>query len=78
MTYTGDTKVLPERSPAVQSAARTSIPAAPSGLTSAGAPSAADLHAPADPVQQQVQPGEGVIHPEPAAHQLGDPASVQH
>jgi predicted RNA methylase len=37
-----------------------------------------DLHAPADPVQQEVQPGEGVIQPEPAAHQLGDRASVQH
>src|SRR5258708_36774535 len=34
-----------------------------------------DLHAPPDPAQQQIQPGEGVIHPEPAAHQLGDPAA---
>jgi hypothetical protein len=26
-----------------------------------------------DPVQQQVQPGQRVAHPEPAAHHLGDP-----
>src|SRR5512140_2542924 len=31
-----------------------------------------DLHAPADPVQQQVQPRQGVGHAEPAAHHLGD------
>ncbi|QTD95818.1 hypothetical protein S1361_00600 [Streptomyces cyanogenus] len=32
-----------------------------------------DLHTPADAVQQQVQPGQGVLHAEPAAHDLGDP-----
>jgi len=32
-----------------------------------------DLHAPADPVQQQIQPGQRVVHLEPAAHQLSDP-----
>ena len=36
-------------------------------------PAGRDLHAPADPVQQQVHPGQGVLHPEPAAHHLGDP-----
>src|SRR4051795_3729053 len=31
-----------------------------------------DLHAPAEPVQQQIQPGQGVVHAEPLAHQRGD------
>jgi hypothetical protein len=26
-----------------------------------------DLHAPADPVQQHIHPGQGVVHAEPAA-----------
>src|SRR5258708_25839109 len=32
-----------------------------------------DLHAPADPVQQHIHPGQGVVHAEPAADDLGDP-----
>ena len=32
-----------------------------------------DLHAPPDPVQQHIKPGQRVIHPEPLAHQLADP-----
>src|SRR3954452_19434677 len=31
-----------------------------------------DLHAPPDAVQQQVQPGQGVVHAEPRVHDLGD------
>ena len=31
------------------------------------------LDAPADPVQQHIQPGQRVVHPEPPAHQLPDP-----
>src|SRR3954466_7845165 len=30
------------------------------------------LHAPAQAMQQQVQPGQGVVHPEAAPHDLGD------
>ena len=33
-----------------------------------------DLHAPPDPVQQHIKPGQRVIHPEPLAHQFADPA----
>src|SRR3954471_11995226 len=36
-----------------------------------GAPSG-HLHAPAQAVQQQVQPGQGVVHAEPGTHDLGD------
>jgi hypothetical protein len=34
---------------------------------------ARNLHAPPDPVQQQIRPGQGVVHREPAADHLGDP-----
>src|SRR4051812_23071918 len=30
------------------------------------------LHPPAQPVQQQIQPGQRVVQPEPAAHDRGD------
>jgi hypothetical protein len=32
-----------------------------------------DLRAPADPVQQHIQPGQRVVHPEPLLDQLADP-----
>jgi len=32
-----------------------------------------DLHAPPDPVQQQIHPRQGVAHLEPVADHLGDP-----
>lgn len=35
------------------------------------------MHAPADAVQQQVQPGQGALDAEPAAHDLGDPRQSQ-
>src|SRR3954452_18356001 len=34
-------------------------------LVALGRPSGRDLHAPAQPVQQQIQPGQGVVHAEP-------------
>ena len=42
-------------------------------LVTLGGPPCRDLDAPADPVQQQVRPRQGVVHPEPAAHDFGDP-----
>jgi hypothetical protein len=32
-----------------------------------------DLHTPPDPLQQQIHPGQGVVHPEPGGDHLGDP-----
>jgi hypothetical protein len=49
-------------------------PASDRGLVPFGGPAGRDLHAPAEPVQQQVQPGQRVLHPEPLPGQLGDPA----
>jgi hypothetical protein len=43
------------------------------GFVAFGGLAGRDLHAPADPVQQNIQPGQGVGHAEPAAHYLGDP-----
>lgn len=42
-------------------------------LVALGGLAGGDLHAPADAVQQQIQPGQGVLHPEPAVHDLGNP-----
>jgi len=41
-------------------------------LVPLGGPPGRDLHAPADAVQQQIQPGQCVLDPEPAAHDLAD------
>jgi hypothetical protein len=50
-------------------------------LVALGGLAGGHLHAPADAVQQQIQPGQGVGHAEPLAHHLGDarqrPASVR-
>jgi hypothetical protein len=43
------------------------------GLIPLGGLPRRDLHAPADPVQQHIQPRQRVLHPEPAPHQLADP-----
>jgi hypothetical protein len=32
-----------------------------------------ELHAPPDPVQQQIRPGQGVLRPEPPPDDIGDP-----
>ena len=42
-------------------------------LVPLGGPAGRDLDAPADPVQQHIQPGQRVVHPEPPADQLADP-----
>src|SRR3954470_6114868 len=41
-------------------------------LVALGGAAGGHLHAPAQPVQQQVQPGQGVVHPAPRVHDLGD------
>src|SRR5262249_24231959 len=42
-------------------------------LVSLGGLTGWNLHVPADAVQQQVQPGQGVLDTEAAAHDFGDP-----
>jgi len=42
-------------------------------LVALSGPAGGDLNAPADQVQQQIHPGQRVLHAEPAAHHLGDP-----
>src|SRR5262252_1582459 len=43
-------------------------------LIALGGRARGELHAPPDPVQQQVRPGQGVLHAEPPPDDLSDPS----
>jgi hypothetical protein len=47
-------------------------------LTALGGASGGHLHAPAQPVQQQVQPGQGVVHADRSRTCAAMRGSVQH
>jgi hypothetical protein len=49
------------------------LPGSDSRLVPLGGFAVRILYAPADAVQRQIEPGQGVVDAEPAAHGLGDP-----
>jgi hypothetical protein len=48
------------------------------GLVALGGPLGGNLDTPADRYSSRAHPDQGVIHAESAAHDLRDPASIQH